>query len=147
VYLEGRGLRLVPSLFLGDRPAVLIETGHREDSPVLVYQALTDPDTIGALWHGYEPDPHALGALVGRTRAAALQALRASCSTSELGNRLGVSTAAASQHATVLRNAGLITTRRRRNAVFHSLTPLGVALVDLGARPCDQVKAAWAFGD
>ncbi len=45
---------------------------------------------------------------------------------------MGISLAAASQHASVLRNAGLITTRRRGSAVLHVLTPLGAELLRAG---------------
>jgi DNA-binding transcriptional ArsR family regulator len=43
---------------------------------------------------------------------------------------LGISPAAASQHASVLRNAGLLVTRRDRNTVLHTLTPLGSAMLE-----------------
>ncbi|MFI6982279.1 ArsR/SmtB family transcription factor [Embleya sp. NPDC050154] len=48
------------------------------------------------------------------------------CTTTELARRLSISPAGASQHATVLRQANLITSRRHRNTVHHSLTPLGI---------------------
>ncbi|WP_405922213.1 winged helix-turn-helix domain-containing protein [Streptomyces sp. NBC_00122] len=51
------------------------------------------------------------------------------CSTTELARRLNVSVAAASQHATVLRNANLITTSRRGKSVVHTITPLGAELL------------------
>ncbi|WP_436848162.1 hypothetical protein [Streptomyces collinus] len=50
--------------------------------------------------------------------------------TTELSRRLGISAAAASHHATVLREAKLITTRREGKAVLHVLTPLGIALLE-----------------
>lgn len=128
VDLGGRGLRLAPSLFLRDRPGLLITTGT--DAPILLYPALTGQPT-DELWQCEDPHPQALGALVGRTRAGVLRALRASRTTTELGRALGVSSATASQHAAVLRGAGLISTRRRRNAVIHSLTPLGAALLEV----------------
>lgn len=55
------------------------------------------------------------------------------CTTGELARRLDISPAGASQHATVLRRAGLVLSTRRRNLVLHTLTPLGRAL--LGGRP------------
>jgi DNA-binding transcriptional ArsR family regulator len=58
-----------------------------------------------------------------------LRSIADGCTTTELAARVGVSVAAASQHATVLREAGLITTRRQGSAVLHSLTPLGVELL------------------
>ena len=38
---------------------------------------------------------------------------------------MGVSLATASRHASVLRNAGLISSRRLGGSVLHSLRPLG----------------------
>jgi DNA-binding transcriptional ArsR family regulator len=70
-----------------------------------------------------------LGVVLGRTRASALRALRDSCSTTELADRLGISVSSASQHATALRAAGLIRTERHGQAVRHSLTALGRALL------------------
>ncbi|MFG2311523.1 winged helix-turn-helix domain-containing protein [Streptomyces sp. NPDC048566] len=49
-----------------------------------------------------------------------------------LADRAGVSAATASEHAGVLRAAGLITTVRDGSRVVHALTPLGEAL--LGGR-------------
>lgn len=71
-----------------------------------------------------------LGPLLGRTRAAVLAGVRDPATTTALAERVGVSLAAASQHATVLRNAGLVHTTRIGIAVLHSLTPLGRALLD-----------------
>jgi DNA-binding transcriptional ArsR family regulator len=128
VHLGGRGLRLAPSLFLHGRPGVLIDNGAG-DAPILLYPALGEPDTVETLWRSEAPRPRALGALIGQTRAAALRELTASRTTGELGQRLGVSSAAVSQHTTVMRDAGLITTKRLRNIAIHSLTPLGSALL------------------
>jgi DNA-binding transcriptional ArsR family regulator len=75
---------------------------------------------------------NALAALLGRTRAAALACIGSGCTTTELAIRLGVSASAASQHATVLREAGLILTRRQGSAVLHTLTPLGFSLLAAG---------------
>jgi DNA-binding transcriptional ArsR family regulator len=67
---------------------------------------------------------------LGRARAEAIRAIAVGCTTTELARALGGAATTASEHATVLRNARLINTRRRRNAVLHTLTPLGVALLD-----------------
>jgi DNA-binding MarR family transcriptional regulator len=52
------------------------------------------------------------------------------CTTSELADRSGSSTSSASQHAAVLRAAGLVVTRRHGSAVLHTLTPLGTRFLD-----------------
>ncbi|MFI0976457.1 ArsR/SmtB family transcription factor [Streptomyces sp. NPDC021093] len=130
VRLEKEGLLLVPTLFLYSRPPVLL-TGHEDvQPPMLAYPIPVKREWILPLWTGAEDaDERALGALLGRTRAAVLSALTDSCTTTELGERVGISAAAASQHTGVLRNAGLITTIRTFNKVQHALTPLGNALV------------------
>ncbi|MGY0061975.1 ArsR/SmtB family transcription factor [Streptomyces sp. LZ34] len=74
-----------------------------------------------------------LSKLVGQTRSAVLQGVGGGCTTSELARRVGVSIASASQHASVLRDAGLLLTLRRGSAVLHTLTPLGAALLRGGA--------------
>nr|BFF04776.1 hypothetical protein GCM10020241_64510 [Streptoalloteichus tenebrarius] len=129
VHLNGRGLLLSPSVFLSGRPCVFLEAERSGGRPALVFSAPTDPALTQELWGDEEPRDHALEALVGHTRAAALQALTESCTTGELSQRLGISVAGASKHATVLRKAGLVMTARSRNNVLHSLTELGVALL------------------
>jgi DNA-binding transcriptional ArsR family regulator len=59
-----------------------------------------------------------------------LDAIGDGCSTTDLARRVGVSPAAASQHATVLRNAGLVMRQRDRNTVLHTLTALGRAVLN-----------------
>ncbi|WP_351225868.1 winged helix-turn-helix domain-containing protein [Streptomyces sp. NPDC002133] len=116
--LCGRGLLLMPSWF-ATGPLVM---WRPEQSTVLVYPMHVSD----------RPDapPGALGPLLGRTRAAVLAALRDPATTTALAERIGISLAAASQHATVLRNAGLVCTTRIGTAVLHSLTPLGQGLLE-----------------
>ncbi|MGW3667058.1 DUF5937 family protein [Streptomyces sp. NPDC005141] len=118
--LEGRGLRLVPSHFCWQLPMSLADSTMR---PVLVY-----PVHGARLPERARPDV-ALGALLGRTRAIALRALALGATTSELARTLGVSPATATHHTTVLRDAGLITSRRVQNTVLHVLTPLGATML------------------
>jgi DNA-binding transcriptional ArsR family regulator len=120
--LGGRGLVLVPSAFAWPDPIVLLDgTGQ----PVLLYPARE----LLALWHTPAYDRDVLAGLLGGTRAAVLLAAARGDSTSDLAERLGVSVAAASQHLTVLRNAGLVSRTRRGRAVHHDLTALGVQLL------------------
>nr|WP_252980871.1 helix-turn-helix domain-containing protein [Streptomyces chartreusis] len=58
-----------------------------------------------------------------------LASLATPAGTTALAERAGVSVATASEHATVLRAAGLITTVRDGSRVLHALTPLGEALL------------------
>jgi DNA-binding transcriptional ArsR family regulator len=142
VHLDERGLLLSPSLFLGDHPGVLVDANQRTTPPTLVYAIPRATTTIAMLCGMAQPNDHALAALVGQTRAAALRALADTCTTSELARRVNISSAGASQHATVLREAGLITTCRNRNTVLHTLTALGVAL--LQSEPADVDTPATA---
>ena len=135
VHLDERGLLLSPSLFLGDHPGVLVRANQHAVPPILVYAIPRATTAIAMLCGMAQPNDHALAALVGQTRAAALRALAETCTTSELARRVNISSAGASQHATVLREAGLITTCRNRNTVLHSLTALGMAL--LRSEPAD----------
>jgi DNA-binding transcriptional ArsR family regulator len=123
----GRGLLLVPSSFGGTVP--LSPTGG--GTPSLIYPVRPDPGVNLPAAPGPSRSA-ALAALLGTTRAAVLVALDTGCTTTELGRRVGVSTPSASQHASVLRAAGLICTRRRGGSVQHSLTPLGASLVAAG---------------
>jgi DNA-binding MarR family transcriptional regulator len=69
---------------------------------------------------------------VGTTRAAVLTTVaeHPGCSTKELAALTGIAPASASEHATVLRRAGLINTVRHRNSAMHSPTALGIALLN-----------------
>ncbi|MGW2817252.1 ArsR/SmtB family transcription factor [Streptomyces sp. NPDC001415] len=130
VVLGGTGLVVAPSVFLNHRPAQLIHSPDGGDRRTLVVAAPPQPHEAAALWAVPEDTAEALGALVGQTRAAALRVLRGACTTSELADRLGISAAGASQHTAVLRRTGLITSRRIRNSMLHTLTPLGLALLE-----------------
>ncbi|WP_422738390.1 ArsR/SmtB family transcription factor [Micromonospora sp. WMMD729] len=128
LHLDGRGLLLVPSFFCAPTPVALLDPAL---PPVLVYPVdrlggLADSDATGGTGAGRE----SLAALLGRTRAAVLEASDDGCTTGEMARRLDISPAAASQHATVLRNAGLLVSHRDRNTVLHTLTPLGRAVLE-----------------
>ncbi|RLP81410.1 ArsR family transcriptional regulator [Micromonospora sp. BL4] len=126
LHLDGRGLLLVPSFFCAATPVALLDPAL---PPVLVYPV----DRLGGLAPADGAGPagrESLAALLGRTRAAVLQASDDGCTTGEVARRLNISPAAASQHATVLRNAGLLVSHRDRNTVLHTLTPLGRAMLD-----------------
>jgi DNA-binding transcriptional ArsR family regulator len=134
VRLRGRGLLLQPSFFCR-RTAVTLH--DPELPPVLVYPAAAELTSAGggvdAVRPAEEQRQRTLGRLVGHTRSVVLQAIGDGATTSELARRAGVSLASASQHACVMREAGLVTTLRRGNAVLHTVTPLGAALLKGGA--------------
>ncbi|MGW6985022.1 helix-turn-helix domain-containing protein [Streptomyces sp. NPDC054932] len=134
VRLRGRGLLLQPSFFCR-RTAVTLH--DPELPPVLVYPAAAQLASAPAGGEGARPveeqRQRTLGKLVGHTRSVVLRAIGDGATTSELARRAGVSLASASQHACVMREAGLVTTLRRGNAVLHTVTPLGAALLKGGA--------------
>jgi DNA-binding transcriptional ArsR family regulator len=51
-------------------------------------------------------------------------------STTELAQRIGVSLPTASHHLSVMRESGLITSRRSGSTVVHHLTTRGAALLE-----------------
>ncbi len=116
LHLDGRGLVLLPSHFCRRTP---VSYADAELRPVLVYPLVASRR---------EP-PQPLVALLGRTRAGVLQAAQNPCTTSELARGLGISAASASEHATVLRKAGLVASERCANSVLHSLTSVGELLL------------------
>lgn len=129
--LEGQGVLLHPSA-LCDRTIVDSEA---RPQPVITYPACLD-DPLRRLTV-LTPEPvkarpgGAVSALLGQTRSSVLNAVaeHAGCSTKELANLVGIAPATASEHATVLREAGLIQTVRHRNTVRHSPTGLGISLL------------------
>jgi DNA-binding transcriptional ArsR family regulator len=125
VYLNGRGLLLIPSYFCWSTPVTLADP---ELPPVLLYP----------LHHPHATPPptgrNSLHALLGTTRAAVLRAAATGATTGEAARRSGVTPTTASHHTTVLRDAGLIASHRHANTVLHTLTPLGAALLKQHAK-------------
>ncbi|MER6026288.1 ArsR family transcriptional regulator [Streptomyces sp. NPDC001851] len=129
IHLDGRGLILAPSLFCPTEPQIFTPT-QDDAAPILMYRASQDAAGISSILAPPDAGPSAaLTALLGRTRATALAELAVTANTTMLAQRLGVTTAAASQHLSVLRSAGLVASRRDGNKVWHTLTPLGLSLL------------------
>jgi DNA-binding transcriptional ArsR family regulator len=125
IHLAGRGLLMVPSAFCWRTPVTLIDPAL---PPVLVYPARRGPEW----WHGTVSGEASrpLSNLLGPTRAACLRVIEDGCTTGELARRIGGTSPTASQHASTLRDAGLITSTRQGNTVIHTVTSLGAALLD-----------------
>ncbi|NUR30334.1 MAG: winged helix-turn-helix transcriptional regulator [Catenulispora sp.] len=121
IRLNGSGLTLYPTSLWSGPPLI----GPCPDgSKYLIYPALTPLPLL--------PEPRAtdpLGTLLGRTRAQVLEALTEQRTTGHLAHALGISPASASQHASALRAAGLIATRREGKAAWHECTALGAELL------------------
>ncbi|KRV47747.1 hypothetical protein AQ490_05045 [Wenjunlia vitaminophila] len=134
LHLEGRGLLLKPSAFLHSAPFLDADV---EPQPVVGYPARnTNGWPLGARARPRDAEraPGPLVSLLGRTRAAVLHAVaeRPGCTTTELAATAGIALASASEHAAVLRQAGLIITQRHRNTALHSPTLTGMALLNTG---------------
>ena len=126
VDLEERGLLFVPSVFTWP-DVVLVTDPHWQ--PTIVYPARG----VGTLWDaGRTAAPDALGALLGKLRAAVLMALYRPRSTTDLADALGVSAGGVSQHLSVLREAGLVHGHRVGRVVLYLRSPAGDGLVGAG---------------
>ncbi|MGH9212588.1 MAG: helix-turn-helix domain-containing protein [Acidimicrobiales bacterium] len=142
VHLGGRSMVLVPSVFCRD-PMVFSSEADVTAPAVLFYPALREPEDAMAIWAGSAPRGYrlALDSLLGRTRATALAVVADTCTTNELARRIGVSASTASHHASVLRDAGLISTHRNGSAVLHSITLRGAMLLDGPRRLAERRRA------
>jgi DNA-binding transcriptional ArsR family regulator len=119
IHASGLGVVLMPTSFWTGPPLV---TWDRRDPAqcVIIYRA-QDSAPAGS--------GDALAALLGTTRADVLRALVLPLTTTGLAKRVWISVPSASQHATALRGAGLITSRRDGKIVEHRATSLGLSLL------------------
>jgi DNA-binding transcriptional ArsR family regulator len=127
--LSGQGIVLVPSAFTSRT----IVDDQASPQPTVTYPAGRDRH-LGRLL-ALIPDhgaPDTAVALLGHTRAAVLTAIAQNPgrSTTEIARITRTAPSNASQHATVLREAGLIHTLRYQNTALHTATTLGVALLN-----------------
>lgn len=122
---NGAGLTFVPSV-AATRPWVGTDPG----AVFITYPVIdaAGPILAGAGASAVSGDP--LAALLGRSRAAVLRAVAVlPGTTTSLARRVGISVPSASQHLTVLREAGLVATVRRGNSAHHAVTAVGRVLV------------------
>ncbi|GIF75732.1 ArsR/SmtB family transcription factor [Asanoa siamensis] len=122
--LAGAGLLLMPSAFKWDQVVVVLDEPWQ---PTVIYPARG----TGGLWQ--EPrgtTDVALGRLIGRTRAALLIGLTDPATTTTLAHRHALSPATVSEHLTVLREAGFVTSERHRHEIRYRRSPLGTAVMD-----------------
>jgi DNA-binding transcriptional ArsR family regulator len=120
--LGGNGLQILPSLLWTGPPLFSVSPSGPLAS-TMIYPARRD------IRAGQAARSDDLDAVLGRTRATVLRALREPCSTTGLADRVGISVSSASEHATALRGADLVRTERQGQGVRHSLTSLGRALL------------------
>ena len=122
VHLGGHGATLLPSIFAGVRPRVLVE----RDRPALVVYQAGSPTVLAT-----QTTPKAgVERLIGRTRAAVLHrvARPGRHTTSTGASDGGSSVSSSSAHLTALRAAGLVSSRRSGGAVVHRATRLGARM-------------------
>ncbi|WP_154697522.1 winged helix-turn-helix domain-containing protein [Lentzea guizhouensis] len=121
--LQGDGVVLLPTAFrLG---SAMIGSAMPGEPRVVVYPAHVPMPLL----EDSSRTP-ALTPLLGRTRTAVLRTIRRnpSSTTSQVAALVGISPGRASEHAGVLRDAGLITSHRHRNTVRHVPTTLGLEI-------------------
>ncbi|MBB4686756.1 ArsR/SmtB family transcription factor [Amycolatopsis jiangsuensis] len=124
LHLNGRGLRVIPTFFGHGTPTTYKDPAM---SPVLVQSLLHQ-----RFDHDAEPGS-SLAALLGRTRARVLVRIAISqCNTGKLAELINISPATASQHASVLRASGLITSYRAGKEQVHEVTELGLSVIRAG---------------
>ncbi|RSS55618.1 DUF5937 family protein [Streptomyces sp. WAC01280] len=125
--LDGQGLVLMPSVFTW--PDVV--SGFDPPwQPTVAYPARG----IGGLWaEPRDRTPEALGRLLGPVRADVLCALTEPMGTTALAHLLGRAASTVSSHLAVLRDAGLLASRRYGHQVLYERTPLGIAVSQPGS--------------
>lgn len=122
VDLRGRGLLMVPSVFIWPRSGAAFDEPWQ---PALLYP----PRGVGDLWAPPRRDDRALAGLLGARRAMLLSSLDREATTTALARRHGASPAGVSEHLAVLRGAGLVRARRQGREVLYARTALGDQLV------------------
>ncbi|MCX3058267.1 ArsR/SmtB family transcription factor [Streptomyces beihaiensis] len=125
VALDGRGLVLVPSFFCWRRPTAPADPTL---APVLVYPVAKESGEAARAWGA--------GAvrLLGRTRAAVLSAVARGDgrTSSDVAHAVGIAHSSTSYQIEVLRDGGLVSSRRSGKHVVHSVTPLGLRILAAG---------------
>ena len=119
VRLGGHGIILLPSVFAGFRPRVLVQP----DRPALVVYQAGAPTVLAT----QTPPDAGVERLIGRTRAAVLHrvARPGRHTTSTIAHDVGISISSSSEHLTALRAARLVSSQRSGGAVVHRATALG----------------------
>jgi DNA-binding transcriptional ArsR family regulator len=123
-HLNGSGLLLEPSAFIGPRPATMLD----EPWPAALIYPARGAGNLG-LERGPERSSAELAALIGGTRASILASLREPTSTTALARALNRSAGNIADHLAVLLSNGLVTRERDRRQVLYARTQLGQTLL------------------
>jgi DNA-binding transcriptional ArsR family regulator len=120
------GLVLVPCAFAWPEVFSVV----CEPYPVTVSYA---PRGAGTLWQPPQPVKNSPASrLLGNSRAMILGLLDVPLTNTQLAQLARLSMPAVSQHLGVLRQSGLVTSRRSGRTQWNTRTPLGCALIDRG---------------
>jgi DNA-binding transcriptional ArsR family regulator len=132
----GKGLVLVPTIV----PTRSIAIKINPHDPIVLIYPVDNGDRLAGTAPALLPIEQRLARVVGHGRASVLLALSSAVqlSTSEIAKRSGIAVSSASEHATVLREAGLIDSHRERNKMLHSLTDIGSQLAQGNTSPPRQ---------
>lgn len=123
----GRGITLVPCVFVWPRVDVLVQPGYR---PTLAYP----PRGAANLWTSSSGPSNgtALGAALGGSRASVLKCLLpVPTTTTELAEQLSLAPGAVSAHLSRLKDAGLVESHRSGRKVYYRLSFAGEALLGI----------------
>jgi len=124
---KGRGMTLVPCVFVWPKVDVLVRPGYR---PTLAYP----PRGAANIWTSTTTANNgtALGAALGDSRASVLKGvLPVPTTTTELARRLDLAPAAVSAHLSRLRAAGLVEPHRNGRKVYYRLSGAGESLLGI----------------
>ncbi|MBW1602458.1 helix-turn-helix transcriptional regulator [Streptomyces sp. JJ66] len=135
VDVQDRALTVVPSFFCVRTPLALVDDSL---PPVLVHPLSPALGWLTRLREAEVRPP--VTQLVGSSRAEMLEILERPMTTTALAAALRLALSTASRHASVLREAGLVATRREGNRVLHERTALGRALLD-GSAPAPRTAS------
>jgi DNA-binding transcriptional ArsR family regulator len=122
--LGGAGLMLVPSVFVWPEIAVYAD----EPWPKAIVYPARGVATL--LEQGPPPAAEHLAGLLGRSRAALLEACGDPASTSQLARAFGMAVGAVGDHLAVLHRAGLVSRARSGRSVLYRRTALGEAVIN-----------------
>lgn len=123
----GRGITLVPCVFVWPKVDVLVQPGYQ---PTLAYA----PRGVASLWTSSPPVQNgtALEAALGAGRASVLKGLLLRpTTTTELARQLRLSPAAVSAHLSRLKAAGLVEPHRNGKRVYYRLSCAGESLLGI----------------
>lgn len=128
VYSAAR-MTLTPSIFA--HPHLMLEDGER-GAFALTYPARG----LAQVWEGLDMDARGddedrLAALLGRTRSTILRMTRSPVSTTQIARQLGQSPGPVNSHLAVLRDNGMVCSRRSGRSVLYAQTALGRSVIDV----------------